>query len=121
TICCKLFALEERVATSVPPSRSQTGSAIVILGAAFLILTLSEGRRGLYQPAIDSLLHTWPVTGLIAFIVWLARREVFGPLRSRFFRGLSGVVAVYFALTSSVALAVSPSLWDLLKPFGVVK
>jgi hypothetical protein len=120
-ICCKLFALEERVATSVPPSRSLIGSTIVILGAAFLILTLNEGRSGLYQPAIDSLFHTWPVTAFVAVLVWLARREVFGPLRSRFFRGLSGVVAVYFALTSSVALAVSPSLWDLLKPFGLVK
>jgi len=26
--------------------------------------------------------------------VWLARREVFGPLRSRFLRGLSGFVTV---------------------------
>src|SRR2546427_6134857 len=96
-------------------------SAIIILGAAFLVLTLNEGRPGPYQPAIDSLFHTWPVTASVALLVWLIRREAFGPLRSRFLRGLSGVIAVYFALTSSVALAVSQSLWDLLKPFGIVQ
>src|SRR5262245_53924378 len=94
-ICCKLFTLEERVATSVPPSRSLIGSAVVILGLGFLILTLNEGRPGPYQRAIDSLFHTWAITALIALAVWLARREVFGPLRSRFLRGLSGVVAIY--------------------------
>jgi hypothetical protein len=115
------IALQERVSTSVPPTRSVIGTAIIILAAAFLILTLNEGRPVRYQPVIDSLFHTWPVTAFVALLVWLIRREAFGPLRSRFVRGLSGVVATYFALTSSVALAVSQSLWNILKPFGIVQ
>jgi len=93
----------------------------VILGTVFLILTLNEGRPGLYQPTIDALFHNWIVTACAALAVWLARREVFGPLRSRFLRGLAGFVAVFFALFSCVGLLAAQTLWDALKPFGVVQ
>jgi len=93
----------------------------VILGTVFLILTLKEGRPGPYQPAIDALFHNWIVTACAAFAVWLARREVFGPLRSRFLRGLSGFVTVFFALFSSVGFFTAQTLWDALKPLGVVQ
>src|SRR5438128_8572692 len=102
-------------------SRSWIGSIIVILGAVFLLLTLNEGRPGPYQPTIDSLFHNWLVTACASIAVWLARREAFGPLRSRFIRGLSGLVATYFALFSTVAFLTSQVLWDALKPFGVVQ
>ena len=94
---------------------------IVILGTVFLLLTLNEGRPGPYQPTIDSLFHNWLVTACASIAVWLARREAFGPLRSRFIRGLSGLVATYFALFSTVAFLTSQVLWDALKPFGVVQ
>ena len=94
---------------------------LVIIGTLFLLLTLNEGRSGLHQPIIDSLFHNWFLTACAAIAVWLARREVFGPLRSRFLRGLSGLVAVYFALFSSVAFLTKQMLWDVLKPFGVIQ
>jgi hypothetical protein len=102
-------------------SRSWIATTVVILGTVFLILTLNEGRPGLYQPTIDSLFHSWIVTACAAIVVWLARRQVFGPLKSRFLRALSGFVAVYFALFSSVAFLTTQTLWDMLKPFGVVQ
>jgi hypothetical protein len=102
-------------------SRSWIGSTIVLTGTVFLLLTLNEGRSGPHQPIVDSLFHSWPVTASTAILVWLARREVFGPLLSRLLRGLSGLVATYFALVSTVAFVMSQMLWDLLKAFGIVQ
>jgi len=102
-------------------SRSWISVPIVILGTVFLLLTLNEGRPTPYQPIIDWLFHNWIATACVALIVWLVRREVFGPLRSRLLRGLSGIVAVYFALFSSVAFLTTQMLWDALKPFGIVQ
>ena|SRR5213593_1091292 len=102
-------------------SRSWIGSTIVIVGTVFLLLTVSEGRSNPYQPTIDSLFHNWAVTACVAVAVWLARRGVFGHLRSRLLRGFSTLVVVYFALFSSVALLTTQGLWDALKPFGVVQ
>src|SRR5439155_20153623 len=61
------------------------------------------------------------VTAFAAFAVSLARREVFGPFRSRFLLGLSGFVTVFFALFSSLGFFAAQTLWDALKPFGVVQ
>jgi hypothetical protein len=113
--------VSERIATSVPQSsRSWVGSTIVILGTVSLLLTLNEGYPSGSQRVIDSLFHNWLITGSAAIVIWLARRETFGALPSPL-RGLSTLVATYFAMVSSVAILVSPMFWDLLKPFGVVQ
>jgi hypothetical protein len=112
--------LQERVAISgSESSRSWIGSTIVILATVFFLLTLNEGRPGPYQPVIDALFHNWIVTASAASAVWLARREAFGPLRPRLIRALSGVIMIYFAMCSTVALLVSQRLWDLMKPLGI--
>jgi hypothetical protein len=92
----------------------------VILGAVFLLLTLNEGHSSPHQRVIDSLFHNWLVMALASMAVWLARREVFGPLPPRL-RGLSGLVVSFFALFSILGLLTSQMFWDVLKPFGVVQ
>ena len=92
----------------------------MILGAVFLLLTFNEGHSSPHQRVIDSLFHNWLVTAFASITVWLARREVFGPLPSRL-RGLSGLVVSFFALFSILGLLTSQMFWDLLKPFGVIQ
>lgn len=113
--------LPARIATSITPSsRSWIGSAIVILGTVFLLLTLNEGQSSPHQRVIDSLFHNWLVTAFAAIVVWLARRETFGRLPS-LLGALSLVVACYFSMFSTLALLASQTFWDMLKPFGVIQ
>jgi len=95
---------DPRPSLEIAPACSQSGfEAFPIVGRwdrcdsgnGFPPSDTQRGQSGLYQPTVDSLFHNWIVTASAAVLVWLARREVFGPLRSRFLRGLSGLVALW--------------------------
>ena len=101
-----------------PPS--WIGSAIVIAGAVFLLLTVNEGRPNAYQRQVDSLFHNWLALGAGTIAVWIARRGAFGRLPS-FLRALSGLVLSLFILFTVIGLLTWQTLWDVLKPFGIVQ
>jgi hypothetical protein len=113
--------LLQPISSSVPKSsRSWIGSAIVILAAVFLLLTLNEGQSSPQQRVIDSLFHSWFVMSAATAVIWLTRREVFGLLPS-LIRALSGLLFAVFLLVSMLDFFLWPPLWDVLKPFGLAR
>jgi hypothetical protein len=117
----RLKKLLQPISSSVSKSsRSWIGSTIVILAAAFSILTPYEGQPAAHQRVIDSLFHNWFAMSAITAALWLARRGNFGSL-PKLLRILYAPLFAFFLLVSMLDFFLWRPLWDALKPFGVVE
>jgi hypothetical protein len=88
------------------------------MGAAFLLLTINEGKSTRYQSYIDLAFHTWPLMAAATTALWLARRDRFGSL-PRLLRGIATILLPFFALFTFFALVGSPLVWTFLQPLGM--
>ena len=113
--------VSKRLASETPQrTGSWFGSGIVILGAAFLLLTLNEGKAGGYQTFVDFVFHSWPLMAAATTIVWIARRGQFGTL-PRTVRAIATILLPFFVLFTFFALLSSPLLWEILQPLGLAR
>jgi hypothetical protein len=94
------------------------GSFLVVVSAAFFVLTIREGDPRPYQRLIDSMFHNWIAMASFAFALWTVRRGWFGTV-PRLFHVLGGFLFLFFILFSAVALVVWPPLWNFLRLFRV--
>ena len=92
----------------------------MIICAAFLLLTVNEGKSAGYQPYVDFVFHNWALMAGATVALWFTRRGRFGSL-PRPFRGLATVLLPFFIIFTFFAFLSSPLLWDLVKPLGLAR
>ena len=113
--------LRERVATSVPQSsRSWLGSTLVILATASFFVAFSKPENPVHRHVVEFVLHNWIAMAVCAVALWVARHKAFGPLPA-LLRGISGVLLPIFVILTFLGLLIWPTLWDVLRPFGVIE
>jgi uncharacterized membrane protein len=111
--------VSKRLTSDAPQSAgSWFGSAIVILGAIFLLFTLNESNASRYQAFVNFVFHNAPLMFAATAIVWLARSGQFGNLPGKM-RALATILLPFFCLFSFFALINSQLVWTTLEPIGL--
>jgi hypothetical protein len=111
--------LPERPGNPSPTENpSWLASAIVIIAAAFLLLTLREGQPEPYQRVIDSIMHNWMAMVPIALVLWSIRRRRLGSVPG-ILNAIAGVALLVAVLYSAMGLLTWGPLWSVLQRFGV--
>jgi hypothetical protein len=119
-IRCGLMKSPERIATSIPESRSWIGSTLVIVATASFLIAVSKPQTPAYRHALESVFHNWIAMALCAVALWVARRKSFGPLPT-ILRVVSGVLLPIFVILTFLGVLIWPPFWDVLRPFGVIE
>jgi uncharacterized membrane protein len=114
-----VHSVSKRLTSDAPQSAgSWFGSAIVILGAIFLLFTLNESNASRYQAFVNFVFHNAPLMFAATAIVWLARSGQFGNLPGKM-RALATILLPFFCLFSFFALINSQLVWTTLEPIGL--
>jgi hypothetical protein len=98
--------------------QSWISCTIVLVFAAFFLLTLREGSPEPYQRLVDSIFHNWIAMGSITVALWIARR-LSADLMPRALQIVSGLFLLFSALITGLGIIAWMPLWDLLKPFQI--
>jgi len=96
------------------------GSGVVIISAAFLLLTINEGKSSGYQRYVDFVFHNWALMTGATAALWFTRRGRFGTL-PRPLRELATVLLPFFIIFTFFAFLSSTLLWNLVKPLGLTR
>jgi hypothetical protein len=98
--------------------QSWISCTIVLVFAAFFMLTLREGSPEPYQRLVDSIFHDWIAMGSITLALWIVRR-ISADFMPRALQIVSGLLLLFSALITGLGVIAWTPLWELLKPFQI--
>jgi hypothetical protein len=96
--------------------QSWISCTIVLIFAAFFLLTLREGSPEPYQHLVDSIFHNWVAMASITIALFIVRR-MSADLMPRALQIVSVLLLLFSALITGLGIIAWTPLWDLLKPF----